>query len=120
MKLVIAEKAPAGERFAAVLGASERKNGYLEGNGWLVSWCMGHLADFLSPEGYDPKYADWRREDLPILPEEWKYEILEDCREQFTVLRELLLRDDVSELKINPHYPQGHKSAYQRNFAELC
>ena len=97
MKLVIAEKAPAGERFAAVLGASERKNGYLEGNGWLVSWCMGHLADFLSPEGYDPKYADWRREDLPILPEEWKYEILEDCREQFTVLRELLLRDDVSE-----------------------
>ena len=97
MKLVIAEQAPAGERFGAVLGASEKKDGYLEGNGWLVSWCMGHLADFLSPEGYDPKYADWRREDLPILPEEWKYEILEDCREQFTVLRELLLRDDVSE-----------------------
>lgn len=70
MKLVIAEKAPAGERFAAVLGASKKKNGYLEGNGWLVSWCMGHLADFLSPEDCDPKYADWRREDLPILPEE--------------------------------------------------
>ena len=97
MKLVIAEKAIAGERFAAVLGASEKKNGYLEGKGWLVSWCMGHLADFRNPEGYDPKYIQWRKEDLPILPEEWKYDILEDCREQFAVLRELLLRDDVDE-----------------------
>ena len=97
MKLVIAEKAIAGERYAAVLGASEKKNGYLEGKGWLVSWCMGHLADFRNPEGYDPKYIQWRKEDLPILPEEWKYDILEDCREQFAVLRELLLRDDVDE-----------------------
>ena len=95
MRLVIAEKPAVGRRLAAVLGASETGKDYLEGNGYIVSWCMGHLADFLSPEGYDPKYADWRREDLPILPKEWKYGVLEDCRDQFALLRELLLRDDV-------------------------
>ena len=95
MRIVIAEKPAAGERFAAVLGASEKKNGYLEGGGWIVAWCLGHLADFISAEGYDPGYAQWRKEDLPILPEEWKYDILENCREQFALLRELLLRDDV-------------------------
>jgi len=73
LNIVIAEKPSIARTLSAVLGASEKKNGYLEGKGWLVSWCMGHLADFLSPEGYDPKYADWRKEDLPILPEEWKY-----------------------------------------------
>ena len=98
MNIVIAEKTAIARTLSAVLGASEKKNGYLEGNGWIVSWCLGHLADFIDAEGYDPKYAKWRKEDLPILPEEWKYVILEDRRAQFAVLRKLLLRDDVEEV----------------------
>ncbi|MBQ6208004.1 MAG: DNA topoisomerase, partial [Oscillospiraceae bacterium] len=98
MNIVIAEKPSIARTLSAVLGASEKKNGYLEGNGWIVSWCLGHLADFIDAEGYDPKYAKWRREDLPILPEEWKYVILENRRAQFAVLRKLLLRDDVEEV----------------------
>ena len=97
MNIVIAEKPAIARTLSAVLGASEKKNGYLEGNGWVVSWCLGHLADFIDAEGYDPKYAKWRREDLPILPEEWKYVILKDRSAQFAVLRKLLLREDVSE-----------------------
>ncbi|MBQ6206529.1 MAG: DNA topoisomerase III, partial [Oscillospiraceae bacterium] len=97
MNIVIAEKPAIARTLSTVLGASEKKNGYLEGNGWIVSWCLGHLADFIDAEGYDPKYAKWRREDLPILPEEWKYVILKDRSAQFAVLRKLLLRDDVDE-----------------------
>ena len=98
MNLVIAEKPAIARTLSAVLGASEKRNGYLEGNGWIVSWCLGHLSDFIDAEGYDPKYAKWRREDLPILPEEWKYVILKDRSAQFAVLRKLLLRDDVDEV----------------------
>ena len=98
MNIVIVEKPAIARTLSAVLGASEKRNGYLEGNGWIVSWCLGHLADFIDAEGYDPKYAKWRREDLPILPEEWKYVVLENRRAQFAVLRKLLLRDDVDEV----------------------
>ena len=93
MKLVIAEKPSVGRTLAAVLGASKKQDGYLEGNGWLVSWCVGHLAELASAESYDPKYARWRREDLPILPEDWQYTIGKDKRERFNTLRELLLRE---------------------------
>ena len=74
-KLVIAEKPSAAQSLAAVIGATARKDGYLEGNGWRVSWCVGHLAGLADADSYDPKYAKWRYDDLPILPEHWCLQI---------------------------------------------
>ena len=71
-KLVIAEKPSVAQSLAAVIGATARKDGYLEGNGWRVSWCVGHLAGLADADSYDPKYAKWRYDDLPILPEHWQ------------------------------------------------
>ena len=69
MRLVIAEKPSVAKSLAAVLGAATRKDGYLEGGGWLVSWCLGHLAGLADAATYNPNYAKWRYDDLPILPE---------------------------------------------------
>ena len=97
-KLVIAEKPSVAQSIAAVLGASRRREGYLEGGGWLVSWCVGHLAGLADADCYDAGYAKWQREDLPILPESWRFTVSKDKREQFEVLRGLLRREDVSEV----------------------
>jgi DNA topoisomerase-3 len=72
LKLIIAEKSSVGQAIAFVLGATERGDGYLEGGGYLVSWCAGHLVELAQAEAYDEKYGKWRYEDLPILPEHWK------------------------------------------------
>ena len=96
-QLVIAEKPSVAQGLAAVLGAGQRREGYLEGNGWLVSWCVGHLAELADAAAYDPAYAKWRKEDLPILPEHWKFTISPDKRDQFDTLRTLLRREDVAE-----------------------
>lgn len=98
MKLIIAEKNSVGQAIAAVLGAKERNNGYLEGGGYLVSWCVGHLAELARPEAYDTKYDKWRYGDLPILPEQWQFTVGKDKRKQFDVLRGLLRREDVTEV----------------------
>lgn len=118
MKLVIAEKPSVAKSLAAVLGATTRKDGYLEGRGspvatsvqteapteptgetgWLVSWCLGHLAGLADAATYNPNYAKWRYDDLPILPESWRFTIAKDKRDQFDVLRTLLRREDVTEV----------------------
>lgn len=98
MKLVIAEKPSVAKSLAAVLGATSRKDGYLEGGGWLVSWCLGHLAGLADAATYNPDYAKWRYDDLPILPESWRFIIAKDKRDQFDVLRTLLRREDVTEV----------------------
>ena len=77
-KLVIAEKPSVAQSLAAVIGATVRKDGYLEGNGWRVSWCVGHLAGLADADSYDPKYAKWRYDDLPILPEHWQMVVGKD------------------------------------------
>lgn len=92
MRLVIAEKPSVAKSLAAVLGAATRKDGYLEGGGWLVSWCLGHLAGLADAATYNPDYAKWRYDDLPILPESWRFTIAKDKRDQFDVLRTLLRR----------------------------
>ena len=97
-QLVIAEKPSVAQSLAAVLGAGQRREGYLEGNGWLVSWCVGHLAELADAAAYNPAYAKWRKEDLPILPEHWKFTISPDKRDQFDTLRTLLRREDVAEV----------------------
>ena len=98
MRLVIAEKPSVAQSLAAVLGAGQRRTGYLEGGGWLVSWCVGHLAELADAAVYDPAYAKWRKEDLPILPEHWRFTISPDKRDQFDTLRTLLRREDVTEV----------------------
>ena len=84
-KLVVAEKPSVGQSIAAALGVTGRKDGYMEGGGWLISWCVGHLAELAEPAAYDPDYAKWRQEDLPILPESWRFTIRADKRSQFVI-----------------------------------
>ncbi len=90
MKLVIAEKPSVAMSLAAVLGANEKKDGYLEGGGCLVSWCVGHLLELAQPEAYGEQYARWRYGDLPILPEEWKYQVSKDKQKQLDLLCRLM------------------------------
>ncbi|MDD3253031.1 MAG: DNA topoisomerase 3 [Lachnospiraceae bacterium] len=95
MKLVIAEKPSVAQSIAAVIGATKREKGYLEGGGYLVSWCVGHLAGLANAEVYDPKYVKWKYDDLPILPENWQFVVGKDKKEQYGVLRELMHSDKV-------------------------
>lgn len=97
-KLVIAEKPSVGMALAKVLGAYQRQDGYMEGNGYLVSWCVGHLVGLAQPDSYDEKYKKWRRDTLPIIPDEWKWEVTADKKEQFQILQQLMFRSDVEEL----------------------
>ena len=90
MKLVIAEKNSVARSIAAVLGASQKQKGYLEGNGYWVSWCVGHLVELAAPSEYDEKYTKWQAEDLPILPKDWQYAVIENTKAQFNVLRTLM------------------------------
>lgn len=97
-KLVIAEKPSVAHSLASVIGATARKDGYLEGNGWRVSWCVGHLAGLADADSYDPKYAKWRYDDLPILPIDWQMTIGKDKKKQFEVLKKLMNAPDVTEV----------------------
>ena len=98
MKLVIAEKPSVAQSLAAVIGAAARKDGYLEGNGWRVSWCVGHLAGLADADAYNPDYAKWRYDDLPILPEHWQMVVSKDKKKQFDVLKQLMNAQDVTEV----------------------
>lgn len=90
MQFVVTEKNSVARSVAAVLGASEKKKGYLEGNVYWVSWCVGHLVELAAPSMYDEKYAKWRAEDLPILPKKWQFSIIESTKAQFSILRTLI------------------------------
>ena len=96
--LVIAEKPSVGMSLAAVLGARERKDGYTEGGGYIVSWCVGHLVGLADAYEYNEQYGKWRREDLPIVPDAWKYVVFDGKRKQFDTLRGLMNRPDVESL----------------------
>lgn len=90
MKLVIAEKPSVAMALASVLGAKKKQDGCLEGNGYMVSWCFGHLLELAEPEAYGEQYAKWRYEDLPILPEQWKYTAARDKKKQLDLLCRLM------------------------------
>ena len=98
MILVITEKPSVAQSLALVIGAGKRHEGYLEGNDYLVSWCIGHLVELASPDAYDEKLRKWRYEDLPVLPQEWKYEVSPGTKKQFEVLKKLMGRKDVERL----------------------
>lgn len=97
-QLVIAEKPSVARSIAAVIGAAEKQNGYWQGGGYLVSWCIGHLVSFAEAGQYDEKYCKWRYEDLPILPQPWQFIVPDEKKQQFEVLRALLNRPDVDSV----------------------
>ena len=98
MKLVITEKPSVAKSISAVLGADKRRDGYFEGENFLISWCFGHLAELASAEVYDEVYARWSREQLPIIPESWQYSVGRDKKKQLDLLTELMRRSDVTEI----------------------
>lgn len=93
--LVIAEKPSVAQSIAKVLGCTDKQDGYLSGGGYLVSWCVGHLVELAEPETYDSKYETWKKEDLPIIPDVFRYQVTVATRKQFKVLKDLFHRDDV-------------------------
>ena len=98
--LVVAEKPSVAISISKVLGATSKKDGYYEGNGYIVSWCIGHLIQMANPESYDEKYMKWNIEDLPIIPKEYKYEVAKATKKQFAILKKLMNDKDV-EFVIN-------------------
>ena len=98
MQLVIAEKPSVAASIAAALGVKEKKDGYIEGGGYLISWCVGHLVELAEAAAYGEQYKKWSYESLPILPEEWQYNVAADKGKQFSILKELMHRADVSEV----------------------
>ena len=98
VQLVIAEKPSVARSIAAVIGASEKQNGFWQGGGYLVSWCIGHLVSFAEAGQYDEKYCKWRYEDLPILPQPWQFIVPDEKKQQFEIVRALLNRPDVDSV----------------------
>lgn len=98
MQLVIAEKPSVAMSIAKVLGVKNKQNGYMEGNGYIISWCVGHLVGLVSPEIYDEKYKRWNIEDLPIFPKEFKHYVLPKVKKQFSILKILMNRKDINEV----------------------
>ena len=128
-RLALAEKPSVAQAIAKVLGATKRCDGYLEGNGWLVSWCVGHLVELAEPESYDEKYSKWRYEDLPIFPEKWKYEVSASTRKQFAIVKQLMNREDITEIaECTDSGREGeliyrlvyHKCGCRKPFRRLC
>lgn len=98
MRLVIAEKPSVAMALASVIGARSRRDGFVEGDGYLVSWCVGHLVGLCDAADYDERYRKWNYDDLPIVPEKWKKKILEGTKKQFGILQTLMNRNDVTEV----------------------
>ena len=97
-KLIVAEKPSVAMSYAKVLGATNRQDGYLEGNGYLVSWCVGHLVELAPPNVYNAKYVKWSIADLPILPQKWQYLVSASTKKQFGILQKLMHRPDVDSV----------------------
>lgn len=102
--LVIAEKPSVSQTIAKVLGCTGRHDSYLEGDGYIVSWCFGHLIELAEPNDYDEKYEKWNKADLPIIPEDFRYKVSLNTQKQFEILKGLMNRDDITKPKINLRY----------------
>lgn len=97
-RLVIAEKPSVAQTIAAALGIKGKQDGYIEGGGYLISWCVGHLVQLAEAAAYGEQYKKWSFDSLPILPEEWQYAVDPDKGKQFKTIKELMHRADVSEV----------------------
>ena len=102
--LVVTEKPSVAQSIARVIGAGERKDGYMEGNGYLVSWCIGHLVELAQPDAYSDAWKKWDYESLPMIPEQWRTEVKSGTSAQYKVLKNLMHDDRVEEPKISILY----------------
>jgi len=98
VKLVIAEKPSVARTIAEVIGATNKKNGYLEGDGYIVSWCIGHLLELVEADVYQEKWKKWSYESLPIIPEKWQHTVKENTKAQYVILASLMNREDITEI----------------------
>ena len=100
-KLLITEKPSVAMEFAKALKVNTtKKNGYLESNDYIITWCVGHLVTMSYPEVYDEKYKAWRYDTLPCIPKEWKYEVIKDVKSQFETVKKLLTSEDVDTIYV--------------------
>ena len=100
-KLLITEKPSVAMEFAKALKINTtRKNGYMESENYIITWCVGHLVTMSYPEVYDEKYKMWRFDTLPFIPTEWKYEVIASVQNQFDIVKSLLLKDDVDTIYV--------------------
>lgn len=97
MQLVISEKPSVAMALAKALGVTEKKKGWIEGNGYIISWCVGHLVGLANADAYNERYKKWNLDDLPIIPETWKFVVSKDKNEQFSILKELMNDSRVTE-----------------------
>ena len=118
-RLIITEKPSVAMRYAAVLGVKGRQDGYLEGRGYLISWCFGHLWGLADADAYAPKYKKWNQTDLPILPATWQYQLLPGSQKQMALLRRLMDRADVTEI-VNACDPGREGELIFRNVYNLA
>ena len=118
-RLIVTEKPSVAMRYAAVLGVKGRQDGYLEGRGYLISWCFGHLWGLADADAYDPKYKKWNQADLPILPTTWQYQLLPGSQKQMALLRRLMDRADVTEI-VNACDPGREGELIFRNVYNLA
>ena len=93
--LIITEKPSVAQEFARILGVSGRNDGYIENDKYVITWCVGHLVEMVYPEEYDEKYKRWRLEDLPFLPEEYKYNVIPNVSKQYDTVHRMLFREDI-------------------------
>ena len=98
MKLVIAEKMSVGQSIAKVLGVAEQERGYISGNGYIVTWCIGHLVGLADASVYNEDYRNWQYEDLPIIPDPWRYTLNQGKEQQYKIVNGLINRSDVTEI----------------------
>ena len=96
--LVLTEKPSVAQAIAAALGIKGKKDGYIEGDGYIISWCVGHLVELANADCYDARYSKWTKGDLPILPAPWKFTVSPGTKKQFGIIKSLMERSDVSEL----------------------
>ena len=118
-RLIVTEKPSVAMRYASVLGIHGRQDGYLEGRGYLISWCFGHLWGLADADAYDPKYKKWNQTDLPILPTTWQYQLLPGSQKQMALLRRLMDREDVTEI-VNACDPGREGELIFRNVYNLA
>ncbi len=97
MQLVISEKPSVAMALAKALGVTEKKKGWIEGNGYIISWCVGHLVGLANADAYNERYKKWNLDDLPIIPETWKFVVSKDKNKQFSILKELMNDSRVTE-----------------------
>jgi len=96
--LIVSEKPSVGRELAGIVGAKNKKDGFIEGNGYIISWAIGHLTELAMPEAYDDKFKSWKLETLPVIPDKFKIEVSKKTAQQYKILKDLMNSKEVTEI----------------------